>query len=139
MLLLAALLACGTTPTPGPVAETPAAAPAADEVLTGTVQHRMAAMNDETWMAGGGDYYVLDVGTAPVKDKTSDVGVILKPSTTVTADDLGKLDGQTVEVHGVYVAPTTPTKAPEGAFPMGANGGPAPSGGGFAVSTITAK
>ena len=138
MVWVIALLACGSMNEPAATPPAPASA-AADDVLTGTVHHKMAAMNDETWMAGGGDYYVLDVAGAPVKDKTADVGVILKPTAAVSADDLGKLDGASVEVHGSYVAAAVPTARQEGAFPMGADGGPAPSGGGFAVASIAKK
>jgi hypothetical protein len=105
--------------------------------LEGTVIKKAATMSAEAWMAGGGEYYVLDVGSAAVADRTADVGVILRPTELVSAAELDKLVGQRVVVEGTYVSahPAGPMPA-DVQYPMGPDGQPAPTGAGFEVSSI---
>lgn len=105
--------------------------------LSGVVLHKPAVKNAETWMAGGGDYYVLDVGNAQIEERSASVGFILRTSETVSSDRFAEYVGKPVEIEGEYVAaqPYTPQNSIE-SYPMDMNGKPLPTGAGFKVYNI---
>jgi hypothetical protein len=106
--------------------------------LSGVVIQKQAAKNAESWMAGGGDYFVLDVGDAEVADRSAEEGVILQPSEAVTREQLEAAIGNLVEVEGEYVEgePYEPENPME-SYPTDMEGNPLPRGGGFKVYTLT--
>ena len=105
--------------------------------LRGTVIRKSAVKSFESWNAGGGEYFVLDVGDAAVKERTADEGVILRPTESVTEHDLAGYVDRQVQVSGSYVPgkPYVPVEVGE-SYPMGTDGQPALRGSGFAVSAI---
>ena len=133
----------GPVPAPTPVEAKPAVvtAPAVEEArLAGTVILKPWTKSAESWNAGGAEYYVLDVGDAPVKTRTAKEGVLLRPSAQVTAEDFGKWVNKPVVVTGTYVAGKTPEIDPNvpSQIRTGSDGRPAPVGAGFKVSSIKA-
>jgi hypothetical protein len=120
--------------------EVPAAAPAGEGqevVLSGTVIKKPWSKTVESWNAGGSDYYVLDVGSAAIPVRSAAEGVILRPSATVTMEQMAAAEGKKVEVRGRYVAAEPPKVEPMGQYPVGPDGAPLPSGGGFEVTSLT--
>lgn len=105
--------------------------------LRGTVVRKLAAKNSETWMAGGSEYYVLDVGNFPIEieQRSALEGVILRPSETV--ESFAEYVGKSVEVRGYYVEaqPYVP-QSPMESYPVDRNGNPLPTGAGFKVEAI---
>ena len=108
------------------------------ETLQGIVIHKPWTKSLESWQAGGSDYFVLDTGDNPVKVKTAEEGVILKPTEEVTEDILSNYKGQSVIVTGEYKEHQPVTPDPMSQYPTDFNGDPLPRGGGFAVFTIEA-
>lgn len=107
--------------------------------LSGTVLQKPWSKSFESWNAGGSEYYVLDVGDAPVKQRSAKEGVILRPSDAISMDDLKALVGKNVEVSGVYVEakpykPSQPTEQ----YPVDIDGKPVPRGSGFQVLSVKA-
>jgi hypothetical protein len=105
--------------------------------LTGIILHKNAVKNTETWIAGGSDYYVLDVGDRPITQRTAEEGVILRPSEIITEKKLAEFVGKRVKIQGIYVPsrPYIPKHSWE-SYPMDFQGNPWPTGGGFKVYQI---
>jgi hypothetical protein len=106
--------------------------------LQGTVILKGWSKTYESWNAGGSDYYVLDVGDAPVAERSAEEGVILRPSTSVSEKQIGSQVGHRVIVRGSYVpgVPYIPESAePAMPVPRGENG-PLLRGSGFRVESI---
>lgn len=107
--------------------------------LTGVVIKKPWMKNSESWNAGGGDYYVLDVGEAEVADRSAEEGVILRASDAVSMEAFEEFLGDRVQVQGEYVAaqPYEP-ESPMESYPTDMEGKPLPRGSGFQVYQITA-
>ena len=105
--------------------------------LTGIVIRKPWAKTSESWMAGGSDYYVLDVGEAEIEERSAAEGVILRPSEQIPFDSFEEYVGRPVEVEGEYVAarPYIPEN-PFETYPTDMNGEPLPRGAGFQVCAI---
>lgn len=105
--------------------------------LTGTVIRKPWAKTAESWMAGGSEYYVLDVGDAEVEERSAIEGVILRPSDKVLFDSFEQYINRRVEVTGEYVEarPYIP-QSPMESYPTDINGNPLPTGAGFKVCEI---
>lgn len=75
--------------------------------LEGVVIEKPWTKTVESWNAGGSEYYVLDVGTAPLPDgkRSAKEGVILRPSTSVAFDEFKDFAGKRVAVVGKFIDP----------------------------------
>ncbi len=106
-------------------------------ILTGVVLQKPWAKTEESWRAGGSEYYVLDVGDLEVEERSAQEGVILRPSEGITLDNFAQYIGKRVEVQGKYLPlePYVP-QSPIESYPMGPDGKPLPRGGGFQVLSI---
>jgi hypothetical protein len=106
--------------------------------LSGVVIKKPWTKNTESWNAGGGDYYVLDVGDARVRERSAEEGVILRPSDAVSMAQFEEFVGSSVEVSGEYIAaqPYVP-ESPMESYPTDMEGNPLPRGSGFKVYQIT--
>ena len=80
--------------------------------LTGTIIEKPWAKSGESWNAGGGKYFVLDVGTRgqmiddgiiPRNRRTANEGVILKPSKQIQYEQFSLYTGRHVRITGEYV------------------------------------
>ena len=103
--------------------------------LSGTVIHKTWRKSAESWNAGGGSYYVLDVGDAKIMEFSAKEGVIIRFGEGANAEEFEDLSGKRVELTGHYV-PKEAVTEPRGQFPVGANGKPAPRGSGFKVQSF---
>ncbi len=130
------LLACCLMQGCGDSVEEPEAQPTGTHTLQGTVLKKPATKSLESWVAGGSEYYVLDVGEAEVQ-RSAEEGVILRPGEAVDGEALETAVGKRVEVEGVYVEsqPYVAENEVE-SFPMDPDGKPLPRGAGFQVSTL---
>lgn len=105
--------------------------------LTGVVIKKPWTKNAESWNAGGGDYYVLDVGDAQVADRSAEEGVILRASDEVSMEEFEAFIGDRVQVEGEYVeAQPYEPESPMESYPTGMDGKPLPRGSGFQVYQI---
>ncbi|NEP45278.1 MAG: hypothetical protein F6K35_41075, partial [Okeania sp. SIO2H7] len=73
-----------------------------ETVLTGRVVRKPWTKTAESWMAGGGDYYVLDVGDGEVEERSAEEGVILRESDRVTFEGFEEYIDRLVKVRGEY-------------------------------------
>lgn len=107
--------------------------------LTGRIIVKPWSQSTESWNAGGGEYYVLDVGATPVEERSAEEGVILRSSDQVSMEKFAEYVGKSVKVTGKYI-PAMPyqPKNPMESFPMDMNGQPLPRGSGFQVYSLTA-
>ena len=103
--------------------------------LNGTVILKPWSKSAESWNAGGGSYYVLDVGDAKIMEFSAKEGVIIRFGEGVNAGEFEGLIGKRVQLTGHYV-PKEAVTEPLGQFPVGANGKPAPRGSGFKVQSF---
>ena len=103
--------------------------------LNGTVILKPWSKSAESWNAGGGSYYVLDVGDAKIMEFSAKEGVIIRFGEGVNAGDFEGLIGKRVQLTGLYV-PKEAVSEPLGQFPVGTNGKPAPRGSGFKVQSF---
>lgn len=105
--------------------------------LTGVVIKKPWTMSAESWMAGGSDYFVLDVGDIKVEQRSAAEGVILRPSNQISLSYFDRYVNQFVEVEGEYVqaVPYTP-QSPYENYPTDLEGKPLPRGAGFKVYSI---
>jgi len=107
--------------------------------ITGVVISKPWSKSYESWNAGGGTYYVLDVGDAELDDanRSAEEGVILRGSDEVNWENFADYEGQTVQVEGYFVEaqPYVPQNPME-QYPTGMNGEPLPRGSGFQVYAI---
>ena len=105
--------------------------------LTGKIIEKPGSKTSESWIAGGGNYYVLDVGELDIEKRSAQEGVILRPSDEVAFEYLTKYVGEEVEIKGEYIdgKPYQPKSAYE-SYPMGMDGRPLPIGEGFKVYEI---
>ncbi|MGB3514570.1 MAG: hypothetical protein WBA93_36245 [Microcoleaceae cyanobacterium] len=106
-------------------------------VLTGRVIEKPWNKTAESWIAGGGNYYVLDVGELEIEKRSAQEGVILRASEKIAFEDFAEYVGIKVEIKGEYVdsKPYQPKSAYE-SYPMGIDGRPLPRGEGFKVYEI---
>jgi len=106
--------------------------------LHGTVIRKPWTKTLESWHAGGGEYYVLDVGRAalPAGRRSAKEGVILRPSQAVPADALEKHKARRVVVEGLFVEPRPYTPPPDSAEQRPAGKEPILRGGGFQAYAI---
>ncbi|GAA5504612.1 hypothetical protein [Novipirellula caenicola] len=72
------------------------------DVLEGVVLHKEWTKSEESWNAGGADYFVLDTGTAPVKQRSAKEGVLLIPTPTVPVRSLAEHVQKRVRISGQY-------------------------------------
>lgn len=109
-----------------------------ETTLTGAIVRKPWAKTAESWMAGGGDYYVLDVGDAEIEERSALEGVILRPSDRQYLESFDRYVGRRVEVTGEYVEakPYVP-QSPMESYPMDMDGNPLPRGAGFKVCEIS--
>ena len=91
--------------------------------LTGKVIEKPWSKSDESWIAGDGDYYVLDVGDLEIEKPSAKEGVILRGSRAILFESFARYVGKKVEVKGEYVdsKPYQPKSAYE-SYPMGIDG-----------------
>jgi len=108
-----------------------------EAILTGRVIKKPWAKTGESWMAGGSEYYVLDVGDGEVEERSAEEGVILRPSDNVPFESFEEYIDRKVEVTGEYVEakPYIP-QSPLESYPTDMNGNPLPRGAGFKVCEI---
>ncbi len=105
--------------------------------LTGRVIEKPWNKTTESWIAGGGNYYVLDVGDLEIEKRSAEEGVILRDSKAIAFESFAEYVGKKVEIKGEYVdsKPYQPKSAYE-SYPMGMDGRPLPRGAGFKVYEI---
>ncbi|NEQ75608.1 MAG: hypothetical protein F6K23_22670 [Okeania sp. SIO2C9] len=105
--------------------------------LTGTVIEKPWSKTSESWIAGSGNYYVLDMGELEVEKPSDQEGVILRASEAITFEIFAEYAGKKVEIKGEYVEskPYQPKSVYE-SYPMGMDGRPLPRGAGFQVYEI---
>ena len=103
--------------------------------LSGTVILKPWTKSSESWNAGGGSYYVLDVGEAKIMEFSAKEGVIIRFDEGVSSEEFENLIGKRVELTGHYVPKETVTK-PLGQYPRGIDGKPKPRGSGFKVQSF---
>ncbi len=105
--------------------------------LTGKVIEKPWSKSAESWIAGGGNYYVLDVGDLEIEKRSAEEGVILRFSEAIAFESFAEYVGEKVEIKGEYVdsQPYQPKSAYE-SYPMGMDGRPLPRGAGFKVYEI---
>ncbi|WP_156331560.1 hypothetical protein [Planktothricoides sp. SR001] len=105
--------------------------------LTGVVIRKSWNKSYESWNAGGGDYFVLDVGDTEIAERSAEEGVILRGSDAVDWESFADYEGQRVQVEGYFIEaqPYVP-QSPMEQYPMGMDGKPLPRGSGFQVDAI---
>ncbi|MBD2544028.1 hypothetical protein [Planktothricoides raciborskii] len=105
--------------------------------LTGVVIRKSWNKSYESWNAGGGDYFVLDVGDTEIAERSAEEGVILRGSDAVDWESFADYEGQRVQVEGYFIEaqPYIP-QSPMEQYPMGMDGKPLPRGSGFQVDAI---
>ena len=105
--------------------------------LRGVLLEKPWGKTVESWSAGGGRYYVLDVGDAQIEERSATEGVILRPSETLPRENFKIYANKRVEIEGEYVQaqPYVPQHSWE-QYPLGDEGGPHPRGEGFKVYHI---
>ena len=90
----------------------------------------------KSWIAGGGEYFVLDVGGADIVEYSAEEGVIVRFVEDVIADCFKLLVGNKVEPTGNFI-PNKPTKVDLfSQYPVDVHGNPLPSGAGFNVHSF---
>ncbi len=105
--------------------------------LRGTILHKPWSKSGESWRAGGSDHYVLDVGDDRTVQRTAKEGVILRPMDAAMRARLAELVGKAVVVSGNYVDDKPAKQLDPGMqYPVGADGAPKPSGGGFEIESL---
>ena len=140
------MVACGGSRSAAPSASVspessepaPGAVPLGAKELVGTVIKKPWTKSAESWNAGGSDYFVLDVGDAPVEKRTAAEGVLLIPAGDIRFEGLEAWVGKRVMVRGDYVEGRPPKIPERSQFPTGPDGEPAPQGAGFEVLMIDA-
>ena len=98
--------------------------------LSGTVILKPWSKSSESWNAGGGSYYVLNVGETKIMEFSAKEGVIIRFGEGVTPKDFEGLIGKRVELTGHYV-PKKAVKEARGQYPVGIDRRPIPRGSGF--------
>ena len=138
--LILALSGCADTNPESAAPQAASLAPQIEEdVLRGKVLRKEARKSYEAWNAGGSEYFVLDVGNAPVKERSAAEGVILRPSQNISFDVFANYVDKRVQVSGTFVAGKPYVPMDEGeAYPLGKDGKPPIRGSGFVVSGIEA-
>lgn len=107
--------------------------------LQGAVVRKTSTKSLESWNAGSAEYYVLDVGDAPIERRSAREGVILRPTENVPFEAFAKFTGSAVVVKGRFVEgkPFVPSDDSVEAYPMAPEPGkPLLRGGGFEVHDI---
>jgi hypothetical protein len=103
--------------------------------LSGTVILKPWSKSSESWNAGGGSYYVLNVGETKIMEFSAKEGVIIRFGEGVTPKDFEGLIGKRVELTGHYV-PKKAVKEARGQYPVGIDRKPIPRGSGFKVQSF---
>ena len=101
--------------------------------ISGSILLKPWSKTQESWIAGGWEYFVLDVGAADIVEYSAEQGVIVRFEEDVIADRFILLVGKKVEPTGNFI-PNKPTKVdPFSQYPVDVHGNPLPSGVGFNV------
>lgn len=102
-------------------------------IVTGRVMHKPWTKTLESWDAGGGEYYVIQLDE-PWERRRS---MILRPSEAVPFEAFARYTGVHVRVHGRWIEPQPyqPSSDVE-QYCMTADGKPCPRGSGFEVRSI---
>ncbi len=106
--------------------------------LHGTVIRKEWTKTGESWNAGGSEYYVLDVGDAPIQRRSAREGVILRPSGSLPFSEFAAYTDQQVVVTGRFVSGKQ-YNSPPGIIeqqPVGYDGQAPIRGSGFQVHSI---
>ena len=104
--------------------------------ISGSILLKPWSKTQESWIAGGGEYFVLDVGGADIVEYSAEEGVIMRFEEDVIADRFKLLVGKKVELTGNFI-PNKPTKVdPFSQYPVDVHGDPLPSGAGFNVHSF---
>ena len=108
-------------------------------ILTGIIISKPWSKSYESWNAGGGTYYVLDIGDVELDEehRSAEEGVILRESETIDRDSFAEYEGQNVQVQGYFVeSQTYSPQSPMEQYPTDMDGNPLPRGSGFQVMSI---
>ena len=104
--------------------------------ISGSILLKPWSKTQESWIAGGGEYFVLDVGGADIVEYSANEGVIIRFEKDVIEDRFKSLIGKKVELIGNFI-PNKPTKVdPFSQYPVDVHGDPLPSGAGFNVHSF---
>ena len=104
--------------------------------ISGSILLKPWSKTQESWIAGGGEYFVLDVGGADIVEYSANEGVIIRFEKDVIEDHFKSLVGKKVELIGNFM-PNKPTKVdPFSQYPVDVHGDPLPSGAGFNVHSF---
>ena len=104
--------------------------------ISGSILLKPWSKTQESWIAGGGEYFVLDVGGADIVEYSAEEGVIMRFEEDVIADRFKLLVGKKVEITGNFI-PNKQTKVdPFSQYPVDVHGDPLPSGAGFNVHSF---
>ena len=104
--------------------------------ISGSILLKPWSKTQESWIAGGGEYFVLDVGGADIVEYSANEGVIIRFENDVIEDRFKSLVGKKVELIGNFI-PNKPTKVdPFSQYPVDVHGDPLPSGAGFNVHSF---
>ena len=128
LLVLTLALACAPAQTTN--------SSATQVTLTGKVIQKPWRKSYESWNAGGSEYYVLDVGSAQVQDRTAREGVILLPPDGMERSLFQTYTGKNVSVRGYYHPGKEYEPNPMEQYPSPGPGQKLMRGSGFKVLTI---
>ena len=104
--------------------------------ISGSILLKPWSKTQESWIAGGGEYFVLDVGGADIVEYSAEEGVIIRFEEDVIEGGFKLLVGKKVELTGNFI-PNKPTKVdPFSQYPVDVHGDPLSSGAGFNVHSF---
>lgn len=103
------------------------------EILEGKVIEKTWHKSFESWNAGGSKYFVLDVGSTPVKKKSAREGVILLPPDGKRINFFKEFKNKTVQVEGFYYNGQVYKPGPYEQYPLPGPGQKLMRGSGFKV------
>ena len=107
-------------------------------ILSGELIEKPWSKSVESWMAGGGDYYVLELDEDSLEE-ADDATPILRGSDAVPWESFADYEGLRVEVEGEFIEPEPyEPSSPMEQYPIDMEGRPLPRGGGFKVYSIRA-
>ena len=106
-------------------------------ILSGELIQKPWSKTVESWMAGGGDYYVLQLDEESLTESEDDPSPILRGSDEVPWESFTDYQGLRVEVEGEFIEPEPyEPSSPLEQYPIDIEGRPLPRGGGFKVYSI---
>jgi len=103
--------------------------------ISGSILLKPWSKTQESWNAGGGEYFVLDVGGADIVEYSADEGVIIRFGTQVSDNEFKKLVGRRVELTGNYVSKKPVQFDLHSQYPTDINVEPLHQGSGFKVQS----